>query len=58
MDACNEGKAVGEDEPGYQVTYQDGHEAWLPRHTFEMTYRVIDPQEIALVQQEYDRLGK
>jgi len=40
---------VANSRDGYEVTYEDGYEAWSPRETFERAYRVVTDAEKAMM---------
>lgn len=36
---------IGEDRPGYRVTYPDGYISWSPKEVFEAAYREVSEGE-------------
>lgn len=38
-----------ETQEGYKVTYPDGYQSWSPKNVFEAAYRLILPEEQAMV---------
>ena len=34
---------------GYLVVYPDGYKSWSPKGVFEIAYREVEPEEVALV---------
>jgi hypothetical protein len=36
-------------EEGYAVEYPDGYRSWSPKRVFEAAYRLVEPAEVALL---------
>ena len=43
--------AQGKSRAGYLVVYEDGYRSWSPAEAFEHAYRLISPNEFALLSQ-------
>jgi len=48
---------LGDIKDGYRVEYPDLYVSWSPKEVFEEAYRLVTPQEVCLINDQFGNLS-